>query len=117
MNSIIKRQLRKVKEAIVPPFDDDTTSLIISRNIPSLENIKQNCYYQISIEPYIINEPENFTLSSNWNKGTKPTDTYMNVEILTIMGKMIKVNGVGVNDGKLWEGWLPRGAFKVLKEL
>lgn len=115
MNKIIKKQLTKVREATIPDFDDNTTNLLIHKL--GENHLRQNCYYQIKLENYIINEPENFTLSSNWNGGSKPTDFYMNVEIVKIMGKMIKVNGVGVNDGLLWEGWLPQKGFKIIKEL
>lgn len=117
MNKIIKKQLEKVRFAGLPPYDDTTTTIIITKRGMQQEDVVEiGKYFQISIENYIINEPPNFTLSSNWNGGTKPTDVSMNVEITNVLGKMVKVKGVGVNDGKNWEGWLPRKSFKVEKE-
>lgn len=114
MQKFIKQQLLKVNIAL-PEWDDNTTHMIISRDY-STE--KKNRFtvggnYDIIIEDYIINEPSNFTLSANWNGGTKPPEHHMSVTIVQIMGKMIKISGVGKTSGTHWEGWLPQKGIKV----
>ena len=41
----------------------------------------------------------------------------MNCEIVQIMGKMIKVNAVGVDTSNTWSGWLPRKSMHILEEI
>lgn len=119
MNKIIKEQLHKCRIANIPSFDDNTTNLIITKlnaNTQQLDWQEQHCY-EITIENYIIYEPPNFTLSSNWNNGTKPDDTQLNVFVKKIMGKMINVDACGVNTKTSWSGWLPKGGCKLIKEI
>lgn len=118
MNLIIEQQLKKCKVASIPYFDKNTTHLIIPKvTVQNEEVCIPGHYYLIEIEDYVINEPPQYTLSSNWNKGTKPPEHRMKVDILQIMGKMVKINGIGDNTDITWEGWLPLKSFKVLKEL
>ena len=64
-----------------------------------------------------------FTLHDNWNKGIPPKHNFLKVEVLQIMGKMIKVNSIGYDyinqrdTSDLWEGWLPRKAIKIIEVL
>ena len=112
MNKFIKQQLLKCNTKL-PDWDDNTTELIISRNQPksSIDITSGNFY--ITIEDYIVNEPSNFTLSSNWNGGTKPPEHDMKVELIEKRGKMYKVLGYGINTNITWCGWLPEKGFKV----
>ena len=41
----------------------------------------------------------------------------MNCEILQIMGKMIKVNAIGIGTNNTWLGWLPRKSMHILEEI
>ena len=122
MNEIIKEQLSKCKLAQIPSFDDNTTTLVLHKREPE-KDPELNHYYIIELEDYIVNEPDGFTLSSNWNKGSKPKYSYYRVEIIQLMGKMIKVRGIGydpVTDTdylELWAGWLPRSGFHIKKEI
>ena len=123
MNEIIKEQLKLLKVAELPEFDDSTTEITIPKQEAKEYNINVGKCYLIELENYIINPPETFTLHINWNNNIIPKDKYMKVEIVGIMGKMVKVNGVGydfVNKldlNTMWEGWLPRKAITIIKEL
>ena len=114
MNRILKQQLLKVNIPL-PEWNDNTTHMIISRDysVKKKSEFTIGASYDIIIEDYIVNEPSNFTLSSNWNGGTKPPEHCMIVTIKQIMGKMIKVSGVGKTSGTYWEGWLPQKGMKV----
>ena len=71
MDEFIKKQLRSTKVAVVPEFDDTTTTLIIKKlaNIPLIEN---HCYL-IKLKDNLL-EPNNTTsLTLNWNNGSIPT--------------------------------------------
>lgn len=115
MNKEIKLELNKCKIANIPEYDEDTLEITILKH-NSLDII-ENHYYTINIDDYIINEPDNFTLSSNWNNGTKPPENTVRAKIEKIMGKMIKVNCIGVNSGKVWSGWLPRKSVDIVEEI
>ena len=123
MNEIIKEQLKLLKVAELSEFDDNTTEITIPKQEAKEYNINIGKCYLIELENYIINPPETFTLHINWNNNIIPKDKYMKVEIVGIMGKMVKVNGVGydfVNKldlNTMWEGWLPRKAITIIKEL
>ena len=119
------RQMDSVEESV--RFGIQEVKSLINQ-LPALQEAKEyninvgKCYL-IELENYIINPPETFTLHINWNNNIIPKDKYMKVEIVGIMGKMVKVNGVGydfVNKldlNTMWEGWLPRKAITIIKEL
>ena len=124
MNPLIKKQLESCKVANIPYFDD--YSVII--NIPkgSLLNVTPyqigKCYL-VELADYVINPPEGYTLSSNWNNGTSPKYKYYKCEIVKIVGKMICILGCGYDAEKmqdtndLWEGWVPQAGIKIIQEL
>ena len=122
MNSFIKEQLKKCKVAEVPNLEQAKEVLFIPKKEPEKEP-ELNHYYIIELEDYVINEPEGFTLSANWNKGTKPTCSYYKVQVVQLLGKMVKVSGISydvINSTDLsdvWTGWLPRASFHIKKEL
>lgn len=124
MNSIIKTQLEKCRVANIPEFDEDSTTI----TIPQGSNVSVSPYqvhrcYLIELADYILNPPPDFTLAINWNKGQIPQYKYFKCEILQIMGKMVKFNGVGYDPIKkldttyVWEGWVPQKGIKLLQEL
>lgn len=124
MNRVVDEQLKQCKVADIPPYDTTTTHLRIPKKRGIVKDALQegNCYL-IQMASYILNPPDNFTLHDNWNKGVKPIHQFMKCEVVKIMGKMVKVNGVGYKyDTKedttdLWEGWLPRESIKIIEVL
>ena len=115
MNKELIDELNKCKLANIPDFDSEDLELIIPKynNIDLLPNL----YYNIKVEDYIINEPETFTLSSNWNRGTRPPEELLSIKVEEIQGKMIKVDAIGKSTNKVWNGWLPRKAITVLEKI
>ena len=122
MNKIILEQLQNCKHCQLPAYDDDTTKIFIPKHEIKKEIIltEGHCYL-IEIDDYVLNPPEGFTLSKNWNGGTNPPTKYMNVSVIKSMGKMFKVEGVGIDIVSrctldcFWTGWLP-GTAVVIKE-
>lgn len=127
MNPVIKRELEKVR-APLPEYDDNTTLITILRKsvepgaqVPQL--IENHCYI-IELESYILDEPPNFTLSSNWNRGIIPKSKHLQIEVSKVMGKMTQVNGSGydiMNEQPLTDGyiglWLPVLGIKIIREV
>lgn len=124
MNPLIKQQLLECKHAIVPEFNEDTTVLYFNKgNIIKELTLQKDHYYLIQIADNIINPPEGFTLSQNWNGGTNPPTQFMNVMVVQVMGKMFKVSGVGFDPDTNntlaceWTGWIPGTSLKIIREL
>ena len=113
MNKFIKQQLKKCRTTL-PDWDDDTTQMIVSNRGVTSNKVAKSGNLHIFIENYIINEPVNFTLSSNWNGGTKPPENEMIVDIINQTGKMYKVSGFGMTTNQSWTGWLPGKGFRVI---
>lgn len=125
MNKVIKQQLASCKIARIPEFDDTSTHLFIPKaNKGSVAlDFQVHCYYIIEIADYVLNPGPEFTLATNWNKGTIPPNKYMKVEISQITGKMIKVTGIGYDICNrrdlpvVWEGWLPASCARIINKL
>ena len=124
MTDIVKDRLSKVKVAELPPVDDKTTTFIVPKKciITDDDIIVGNCFL-VELEDYIIHPYEQFDLHINWNNGIVPKDKYMKCEIVRVMNKMIKINGIGVDirtqsdTGNAWEGWIPRKSIKFIKRI
>ena len=113
-----------MKVADLPPYNEDTMHLVIPKKAgPVRTDLIVNHYYLIQVEDYIVKPFEGFTLHDNWNKGIPPKHNFLKVEVLQIMGKMIKVKSIGYDylnqrdTSDLWEGWLPRKAIKIIEVL
>lgn len=122
MNSLIKQQLEKCKVAQVPSFNETDTEIFIPKKQPE-PTVQVNKYYLIELEDYILHEPDGFTLSANWNRGSVPTCKHYIALITQSMGKMFKTECTGYDVSsqstleKQWKGWLPREGFHIIKEL
>ena len=125
MNLIIEEQLKKCKVAKIPQFDETTTHLIIPKQegAISCSTFQINEEYIIKLESYILNPPEGFTLHTNWNNNIPPKSEVLYCKIIQVMGKMIKIHGMGYNYSTKqttdynWEGWLPIKSVKVLEKI
>ena len=101
----------------MPSWDSNTIRINIPKQQAS--QVKQEIFevgkiYTILIEDYILNPPPTFTLAANWNFGTLPPEKELYVEVLQILGNMIKFKCKGKNTNIEWEGWLPRKSIKVI---
>lgn len=124
MNKIIKRELEKIRYNI--DYDDNTTEIFIPKGLNETisVDVQVNHNYNIYVEDYILNEPSNFSLSSNWNGGVVPISKYMNICVTQIMNNMIRVDACGFDPIKKttkidsYNGlWLPIDAVHVIKEI
>ena len=125
MNPLIKDQLNKVRRVKLPPFDESTQTILIQRatttNLP--DELQEECCYLISVEDYILNPPEGFTLHSNWNNNVPPKHKVMKIDVSKIMGKMVKVKSIGYDMKTqtdlpdMWSGWLPRKSITIIDVL
>lgn len=111
MNKFVKKELQKCRLSL-PKWDNDTTQLVIP--LHNSQSELSDTIVEITIKNYIINEPPNFTLSTDWNGGTTPPENQMRVRYIDTKGKMTKVSGVGINTNIHWEWWLPNKSFEVL---
>lgn len=127
MNKVIKQQLEKVRVPL-PDYDDSTTLITIlregSQSAAQLPRYQENHCYLIELANYILNEPPNFTLSSNWNKGVKPVTKYLKVVVNKVMGSMIQVDGSGFDSTSQQDTmdsyiglWLPIVSTAIIQEL
>lgn len=124
MNPLIKEQLKKINRVKVPSFDENTQTItLLKSDIQSTDSLQEDRCYLISVEDYILNPPEGFTLHSNWNNNIVPKHKFMKIDVSKIMGKMVKVNSVGydmkhqVDSADVWSGWLPRKSITIIENL
>jgi len=118
MNKFILEQLQKTK-IVLPNYNDKTTQLLIrkSNGNTNSNDLEIGHCYSLYLEDYIIHEPDNFTLSTNWNNGTKPVENKVNAQVRQTMGKMVKIYTQGIESKSIWEGWVPRKAITIIGEL
>ena len=86
---LVKEQLNKVVYADLSNYDEKTNTYYI----PKINQIKLkiNHSYIVKIKDSLY---ENELLKSNYNQGrTPPYKSYL-IDIVSILGKIIKVNGV-----------------------
>ena len=124
INPLIKEQLKKVRRIRVPEVDDTTQTITIIKNDNALDSsLQEDQCYLISVEDYILNPPEGFTLHTNWNNNIIPKHKVMKIDVCKIMGKMVKVNSIGydmknqLDIGDMWSGWLPQKSIKIIERL
>lgn len=124
MNPFIAKELNKVKVARIPPFDNSTTYLKLEKiSTVNTVSLVLNHYYLIELANYIIHPPENFNLHINWNNNNVPKYMYMKCQVIQLMGKMVKIDGIACDMKDLsdidykWQGWLPLKSISVIKEL
>lgn len=123
MNQVVIDQLKKVKVADLPQWNEDDLKLIIPKKVGGYKrtDFVEGCTYIIELEKYLVEPFDGFTLHDNWNKGIPPKHRCLYVVIKQIMGKMIQIDSVGydykqkaiINDN--WTGWLPRKGIKILE--
>ena len=127
MNKYIYDQLQKVAIADLPPYDQTTTHMVIPKKdveqIEGLATFIPGHFYIVELEDYIIHPPENFSLHQNWNNNIVPQVKSYRCCCVQLMGKMVKIDGVGY-DWKshtelntAWSGWVPLKSIKIIQEV
>lgn len=118
MNKLISEQLKKVEKADLSNYNsEDNTYLIKKRKDIKLE--EDVCYLIHLRNSFFIND----TVRMNWNGGSIPKCKYLKIDVCKIMGKMIKIIGVGYDfDNKkdttyLWSGWINIQDIDILSKL
>lgn len=124
MNPLVKAQLDSCKVANLPYYDDTTTDLVIPRGSGvEVSPYQVHKCYIMELADYIINPPPDFTLASNWNKGSVPQSKYYIAEVSQLMGKMVRITGCGYDittdsrTADIWEGWVPQKGIKLIREI
>ena len=114
---LVKEQLNKVVYADLSNYDEKTNTY----HIPKINQIKLqiNHSYIIKIKDSLY---MNELLKSNYNQGrTPPYKSYL-IDIVSILGKIIKVNGVEYDLtlnkvlNNLWSGYLAIKDIEILEE-
>ena len=115
---LIQEQLSKVVYADLSNYDEETHTYYI----PKINQIKLqvNHSYIIKIKDSLY---MNELLKSNYNQGrTPPYKSYL-IDIVSILGRVIKVNGVEYDLEKnktlnnLWSGYLSIKDIEIIKEM
>ena len=124
MNKFIKKELEKIR-AEYTPYDDSTTAIHFYKSRTgapvSNQEFVVGTKYRIMIENYILHEPQNFTLSSNWNNGIIPKSKILEGKLIDIKGNMLQWDLIGFDDDKqcikddIYRGlWLPKESITIL---
>lgn len=124
MNPVIERELEKIR-APLPEFTDDTKVIrILKYNPEPTLSLEVGKMYLVGLPDYIVNEPPNYTLSANWNKGIVPKSSCLAVAVIQIFGKMVQVNARGydyvtkLSLDDVYSGlWLPIESITVISEI
>ena len=117
-NKIIKDQLNKVINADLNNFDESTYTFYIKQKISI--KIEENKCYLIKLKPTLF---RNQALATNWNNSSIPKVDYLKVDVIKLMGNMIKVMGVGYDFEKkldqnyFWNGWLTLTDIEPIQRL
>lgn len=123
MNKIIKDQLSKVQIADLSNFNKETNTYYIPK-YNAIKPIIGN-YYIIKLDSQLLSEKSEIAkiLASNWNNNYYPNSIYYKAEIINIMGKYIKINGLGFDYetnqdlNNIWSGWLSLDNIEIIKKL
>lgn len=118
MSKVIQDQIRKIQNADMSHFDEETNSYFIPQK-KEIRVEQDNCYL-IHLRGVAFS---NQTVNINWNNGNSPKHPYMKVDISNIIGRMIKVVGVRydpimkLDSAEFWSGWLSLDDIEVLERL
>lgn len=116
MNRVIRNQLENVSSVKLEYAPTDIY-IHIPKTIKVLNNtLKKGGIYDIKLSSSVTNHELGSMLASNWNNGKFPEYDKYTVEVEDNMAKMVKVNGVAIeNNSSQFYGWLPHDSFEVIK--
>ena len=86
---------------------------------------QENQCYIIELDNILLDKEveENIGLAVNWNNSQFPSCKFYKIDVIKIMGKMIKCNGIGYDYNNnqdlniLWSGWLPKDKIKIINKI
>lgn len=115
--TLVQEELGKVVYADLSNYDEATKTYHIPK--ANKIRIKLNHSYIIEVKGSIKN---NDLLRSNYNQGNEPELTTYLVDVIAILNKVIKVNGVKYNirenktENIYWNGYLSIRDIEIIKE-
>lgn len=127
MNKFIENQLNSCKVAHIPAFSPSSTHLTIpissttifsnnSNQVPTDYEIGHT--YLINIDSSLITPGQwYYTIHGKWNNRNGPKDSRVYGTVLEFAGKMVKFYTISEDRTREWEGWLPKGNTKIIKEM
>ena len=118
MRKSIIEQLKKVTACEID-FNPEDKVINIKKTIKITGGaLKVGSSYIIELNDSVTHPSSNSTLASNWNRGIVPEYSTYVVEIEENKAKMIKVNGVALDNVKSqFCGWLPYDSFEVIQKI
>ena len=109
-SQLAKEHLKTCAYADLSNYNEATGTFIIPKySKPSYSIGKM---YLVEVSPNIVNNT-NSVVATNWNNGTAPKTAYLKIYVSNIVGKMIKVDSIAVDEntkqdlGFIWSGYLP----------
>ena len=109
-SQLAKEHLKTCAYADLSKYNEATGTFIIPKySKPSYSIGKM---YLVEVSPNIVNNT-NSVVATNWNNGTAPKTAYLKIYVSNIVGKMIKVDSIAVDEntkqdlGFIWSGYLP----------
>lgn len=122
MNKKIIEQLKKCSIPL-PEYSEETKQLIIPKDknyqkISAPEDFAIGTNYLIQVNKSLVYPCDwYYTIHSNWNQGIGPTEEYLYINIISKIGKMLKVSSIGYNNRQTWIGWLPQTNITILERM
>lgn len=123
INPYIKEQLEKCEVADIPSLKEDPLNISIPKKSKNKRFQLNKCYI-IELDDYLINPNSMVSFHINWNQSRVPKSKYLKVCIIQIMGKMIKIDGLGYNievdcdlNDIYNDMWLPSQDVRIIKEI
>lgn len=120
MNNTLAKEITKIQQKYTLTEIDKNTFRIERINKIKL---KESCYYIIKITNSSVINDTNSVLATNWNNNTCPKYSMFKCEVTKILGSMIKITGVAVDEttnndiNYMWSGWIPQDSIEIIQQL
>lgn len=109
-SQLAKEHLKTCAYADLSNYNESTNTFIIPKySKPSYDIGKM---YLVQVSSNIVNNTTS-VIATNWNHGTAPKSTYLKIYVSGLVGKMLKVDSIAVDEntkqdlGFMWSGYLP----------
>ena len=121
LNKLVEEQLNKVQYADLSAYVGPDHSFIIPRNVTI--KLAPDHSYLIELDSALLTPGGNRVLETNWNGGRLPKYTYYKIDVVALLGGMVKCMGIGTTAAgnedfpEIWSGYFPIKQIKILQEL